>query len=115
MSMSSFFASSFLILLGRKIRVVVFFFFSFRRMGICDEDENVCLTGCGEDTQSNLSMYYTVVKPIRNSRSKRKDLCGHIFQLSSGLFFHVGEHFTLSVKRKDASIEERGHLGVSEV
>jgi len=27
----------------------------------------------------------------------------------------VGEHFTLSVKRKDASIEERGHLGVSEV
>lgn len=75
----------------------------------------MCLTGRGEDTQSNLSMYYTLVTPIRNSRSKRKDLCGHILQLSSGLFFHVGEHFTLSVKRKDASKEERGHLGVSEV
>ena len=57
-------------------------------------------------------MYYTLVKPVCNSLSKRKDLCGHILQLSSGLLSHVGEHFTLSVKREDASIEERGHLGV---
>ena len=69
----------------------------------------MCLIGSGEDRQSDLSVYYTAVKPILSSRSKRKDLCGHILQLPAGLFFHVGEHFTLSVSREDASIEGRGH------
>lgn len=45
-----------------------------------------------------------------NSHSKRKDLCGHIFKLPGGVFFHVGEHFTLSVKRGGANVEGRGHL-----
>lgn len=34
---------------------------------------------------------------------------GTFFKLPGGVFFHVGEPFTLSVKRGGANVEGRGH------